>query len=146
MLDEVIGTPEVIDIRQDFCRLWDCLKSTDEQRNVYFTGSKAEGLKLPGSDEDYMFDINDMRHLKVIQSLDENPDISPYSVFLMCTENVHPGFTLLQHVNQNTAMNPFLYSASQYMNGLLYLSSDLFIQNSLIANETRGPKGHISCT
>ena len=141
MLDEVIGTPEVIDIRQDYCRLWDCLRSTNEQRNVYFTGRKAEGLYLPGSDVDYMFDINDECHLKVIQSLDENPDISPYSVFLMCTEHVHPGFTLLQHVNQNTRMSPFLYSASQSMNGLRYLSSELFMQNKLREKENEARQG-----
>ena len=52
LLDEVVGTQEMIDIRQDHCRLHDCIKS-DDSVNWYFTGSKAEGLNLPGSDEDY---------------------------------------------------------------------------------------------
>ena len=137
MLDQVVGTPEMIKIRQDFCRMDDCLKSTRAEFNFYFTGSAAEGLRLPGSDFDNMFDINETRYLKVIQSLDESSDTSPYNVFLMCTDNVSPGFTLLQHVNQNTtvAMDRDLYAASKSMYGLQYLSSDLFIQLTLIQHQ-----------
>ena len=37
----------------------DCIGSCDHwTRARYFTGSKAEGLNLPGSDEDFMYDIN----------------------------------------------------------------------------------------
>ena len=63
------------------------------QCTFYFTGSTsaAEGLDLPGSDQDFMFDINDKACIKVIQVLDESPDISSYRVFLMCTEHVHAG-------------------------------------------------------
>ena len=141
LLDEVVGTPEMIDIRQDYCRIKDCLGSILYKCNYYFTGSKAEGLNLPGSDEDYMFDINEEHHLKVIQSLDESLDISPYSVFFMCTENVHPGFALLQHVNQNT-LGPFLSSVSQRMYGAQNLSSDLLANNYFInlQTDTEGEK------
>ena len=52
LLDEVVGTQEMINMRQDFCRLYDCIRS-NHSGNRYFTGSKAEGLDLPGSDEDY---------------------------------------------------------------------------------------------
>ena len=135
LLDEVVGTPEMIAIRQDFCRLYDCFRSIKENNNVYFTGSAAEGLALPGSDKDYMIDINEERRLKVIQSLDESPNMSPYSVFLMCTNNVPPGFALLQHVNQNTTMDPLLYAASQSMYGLQYLSGDLLMQLYLICKQ-----------
>ena len=136
LLDEVVGTPEMIDIRQDYCRIDDCLRSTHQQRNIYFTGSAAEGLDLPGSDKDFMYDINDRHRLKVIQSLDENLDVSPFSVklFLMCTENVHPGFALLQHVNQNT-MSPFLHLVCHRMHGVQYLSSDLLAQYYFICEQ-----------
>ena len=60
LLDAVVGTKEIIEIRQDFCRLSDCLSSAFTEDNTYFTGSKAEGLDLPGSDEDYMHDNNTM--------------------------------------------------------------------------------------
>ena len=89
----------MVDIRQDYCRILDCLYSNLERDKKYhFTGSKAEGLELPGSDTDYMIDNYKFLPIKVIQSLDEMPDTSPYSIFLMSTENVPSGFALLQHV------------------------------------------------
>ena len=144
LLDKVVGTPEIIAIRQDYCRMYDCIKSTREQHNVYFTGSAGEGLDLPGSDVDYMFDINDDHRLKVIQSLDERPSIFPYShdsVLLMCTDNVSPGFALLQFVNQNAMMSLLLYAASQSMYGLQYLSSDLLMQLFLISKQNNSTGG-----
>ena len=132
LLDDVVGTQKIIEIRQDYCRIRDCLLS--EMRNpssAYLTGSKAEGLNLPGSDEDYMYDINDIYQIKVTQSLDENNDTSHYSIFYMSTENVYPCFALLWHVPQ-TPMYSQLYRSSQNMYGLQYLSSDLVVQNAVL--------------
>ena len=53
LLDDVTGTEEIVRIRQDYCKIHDCIRSTDGINN-YFTGRKAEGLDLPGSDYDYM--------------------------------------------------------------------------------------------
>ena len=50
MLDEVSGTEETVGIRQDYCRVQDCMVSCTENTGVHFTGSKTEGLDLPGSD------------------------------------------------------------------------------------------------
>ena len=127
LLDDVVGTPEVVAIRQDGCRIQDCFMSTLNKHNHYFTGSKSEGLDLPGSDFDMMSDRNDWLCIKVIQSLDERSTLSPYSIFLMLTENVDPGFVLLKHVNQ-TMNNQILFLVSQSMNGSLYLSSDLTVE------------------
>ena len=136
LLDDVVGTQEMIEIRQDFCRMYDCLMSEMMNTSVYFTGSKAEGLDLPGSDEDYMYDINNLYQIKVTQSLDENNDTSHYSIFYMSTENVYPCFALLQHVPQ-TPMNSYLYQLSQNMDGLQYLSSDLCVEKYVsLLNET----------
>ena len=114
LLDAVVGTKEMIAIRQDYCRLWDCLMSADLRYNIYFTGSKSEGLDLPGSDEDYMIDRNVVNKINITQSLDDNDGPSLYTTFFMSTENVPPGFTLLQHLHQ-TPMNSLLYQASQHM-------------------------------
>ena len=129
LLDEVVGTQEMIEIRQDFCRILDCLHSNryTTQNNLYYTGSKAEGLDLPGSDMDYMQDINVSTSMKVIQSIDEDHDTSPHSIFLMSTDNFPPGFTLLQHAQQ-TPVEPLLYLACQERNGVEYLSSDVLLQ------------------
>ena len=131
LLDAIVGTKEMVKIRQDHCMIFDCKKSTCLKNNVYFTGSKSEGLDLPGSDEDYMYDINNMHHIKVTQSSDENNDTSPYSTFFMSTENVPPGFAILQFVH-SAIMHPLVYQSSQYMNGVQCLSSDLFIENIVL--------------
>ena len=130
MLDMEFGTQEMIETRKDYCKLYDCIFSTTLPMNRYYTGSKAEGLDLPGSDDDFMYEINPAYKIKVIQSLDENTSTSPYSTFLMSSENIRPGFTLLQHVPP-TPLNPFLSRASQDMSGSLHLRSDLFVQHIL---------------
>ena len=137
LLDDVVGTSEVVAIRQDGCRIYDCLMSKLNKHNIYFTGSKSEGLDLKGSDLDYMKDKNDWLHIKVIQSLDEISNISLYNIFLMSTENVPLGFALLQHVNQ-TLNNQILLFASQNMNGILYLSSDLMVESYLSVQSMSG--------
>ena len=131
LLDEVVGTQEMIDIRQDFCRLWDCRASDIYAINWYFTGSKAEGLDLPGSDEDYMFDVNTDFKIKVVQTLQEIDETNTRNKFLLCTDNVPPGFALLQSMDL-TPCNPncYIFHCLQNINGmhLTYLSSDLFAQ------------------
>ena len=133
LLDEVVGTKEMIEIRQDFCKIYDCLSSNYIKVNRHFTGSQSEGLKLPGSDLDFMTDINDWCRIKIIQSLDERTELFHYSVFFMSTENVPPGFVLLWHVNHanQTMMSPFLLFSTQNRNGIRYLSSDLMAAHYL---------------
>ena len=126
LLDEVVGTPDMLKLRRDFCRisdrlLWSILPTSF---NWYYTGSKAEGLDLPGSDDDSMHDVNDIFHLTVVQTLENIPDTSPfYGLFLMCTDNVAPGFALLQRLRYG--VNPIHSMASQDINGIPYLSSNL---------------------
>ena len=116
----------------------DCIELENMGRCcTYFTGSKAEGLDLPGSDEDYMLDINNFYHIKVTQSLEENNDTSHYSIFCMSTENVYPCFALLWHVPQ-TPMYSHLYQSSQNMDGLQYLSSDLVVRSAVSVTNNSG--------
>ena len=134
LLDEVVGTQEIIDIRQDYCRLLDCSKSLYKSPNgavnSYFTGSKAEGIDLPESDEDYMMDMNNFfvgfGILKVVQTLFEADNSHLYHMFLMCTENVLPGFALLQFVNPFPEYNFLPYI--QHLHGMPYLGSDIFVE------------------
>ena len=134
LLDKLVGTRDMIDTRQDYCKIWDCFYSTVTHRNKYYTGSRAEGLDLPGSDDDYMVEINNQYNIVVLPSLDENCCTSRFSTFLMSTENIRPGFTLLQHVPQ-TPLHSFICQASKHINVLRYLSSDVFIQSSLMEAE-----------
>ena len=132
LLDEVVGTQENIDIRQDFCRLWESNFSNHLNGTVYFAGSKAEGLDLPGSDEDYMMDLNTSfknAHcpMKVIQTLNDIEDTSSLEIFLMCTENIPPCFALLQYVNPSLMF--MMLPWHQINNGIIYCSSNLLVQH-----------------
>ena len=130
LLEVVVGTKEEIAMRQDYCRIHDNFFSL--LNNTYFTGSKSEGLDLPGSDEDYMYDINKTHRIRVIQSVDEKTNFSHNnSIFVMSTENVRPGFVLLKHVPPST-LHPFIHQSSRNNNGVWYLSSDLFVHNSML--------------
>ena len=131
LLDNVTGSQEVVANRQDFCRLYDCTSSNfSKSYKQYFTGSKAEGLDLPGSDVDYMMDINDTYNIKVVQSLHPtpatlhpSPTTLPYCVFYFCTKNTPPGFALLCSISP--VFNIFLNGAMQSEYGQHYLSSNL---------------------
>ena len=130
MLDDVVGTQEIIDIRQDYCRLTDCIRSDDSGDSWYFTSSKAEGLQLPGSDEDYMLDVNTFFNIKVVQTIQEIDETNQCHKFLMYTENVPLGFALLQSVNTCPFPHCSIYQCLQNINGMHvpFLSSDLFVQ------------------
>ena len=141
MLDEVSGTEEIVSTRQDACRMWDCMRSCYQNMSVYFTGSKAEGLDLPGSDEDYMWDINGPYNIRVAQTQEARVASSPRSAtLLLCTDGVHPGFALLRWLSP--IPHSLLLRASQYMCGFPHLSSFLFTRECLqAANETNPQDG-----
>ena len=129
LLDETVGTAEMVKTRQDFCRLDDCLKSTIKTTAVYYTGSKAEGLDLPGSDDDYMLDINDELNIKVMQTSHDTHDSSSQNILYVCTENVPPGFAILRI--DTHCHDPFLFRVSRGINGVPHLSSVLFMRERL---------------
>ena len=66
MLDDVSGTDEIVTIRQDACRVKDCIMSCVQNMGLYYTGNKAEGLDLPGSDHEFRFDINNVYNIPVV--------------------------------------------------------------------------------
>ena len=138
LLNEVTGTQEAIYIRQDHCLLHDSMLSSTKLSNIYYTGSKAEGLDLPGSDMDFMIDMNsllnigkfNMFHFNVIQSLQERSNTALCEEFLLCTEDTKPGFALLRRVMPpkiSGKLNPFLQKGIQNINGVQYLIGDRMI-------------------
>ena len=60
MLDEVLGSEEIVTIRQD------CIGSFILNTGHYYIGNKAEGPDLPGSDHDYMHDINNGYNIRAV--------------------------------------------------------------------------------
>ena len=130
LLDEVSGTEEMVNIRQDFCKVRDCIESSARNTGVYFTGSKAEGLDLPGSDYDYMFDINGRYNIRVAQTQETRVMSSPYTAtLLLCTDGVQPGFALLRWLSP--IPHPLLMRSSRNINSVPHLSSFLFMREHL---------------
>ena len=96
LLDDVTGSEESVRIRQGYCKIHDCVKSTNPDNvNVYYTGSKAEGLDLPGSDDYYMFDINNPADIEVSESLQDLVRSARRNKLLIVTDNVPPAFAML---------------------------------------------------
>ena len=130
LLDDVVGTEDIVHIRQDYCRIWDCTLSTKDATNdnVYYTGSRAEGLDLPGSDDDAKLDINNIANLSIIQNIQDASTATHRSVFCMKTKNVPPCFAMLKSVNQ--VQHGLLFDACQLIDNTMYLSSFLFVHNA----------------
>ena len=148
LLDDVTGTEEAIKIRQDSCRIEDCVKSMALPGNIkhYFTGSKAEGLNLKGSDEDYMIDINDGLNIQVEQFLQEMPDTPAFNCFYLCTEHTHAGFALLCYVDKRTPHPILLFALQASNDNHLYLSSNLVVNTCDTFMKSLGIPGNINST
>ena len=130
LLDDVVGTEEMVRIRQDYCMIYDCIHSTGTNVNTYYTGSKAEGLDLPGSDHDYMLDINKIRNIQVIHTGHDTPCANYRNLFVMSTENVPTCFVMLRSISPIRDRD--LFNACQDMNNSLYLSSYLYVHNTTV--------------
>ena len=134
LLDDVVGTEEMVRIRQEYCRALDCIHSSGTIINTYYTGSKAEGLDIPGSDKDFMVDIDKLHDIKVIQTEENIQDAYDKNLVVMSTENVHPCFTMLRSVTQ--IWDSELLISCQDIDNSLYLSSYLYVHNAqLVYNE-----------
>ena len=129
LLDDITGTEEVVKMRQDYCKIWDCIRSINRHIvNWYYTGSKAEGLDLTGSDEDCMFDINNLNDLVVSGSINELVHATRTNKFVMITESVSPGFALLKCVSVLNRRD--LLQSLITMGDNSYLSSYVFVTSS----------------
>ena len=94
LLDDIVGTEEMVNIRRDYCRIFDSVfVSQDMYGNQmnFHTGSKAEGLDLPGSDTDVMLN---MRNTHVFQTEQDALLAKHGYVFVMSTENVPKCFAV----------------------------------------------------
>ena len=129
LLDEVTGDQETIHIRNDHCLIKERVMSTT-RTPMYYTGSRSEGLDLPGSDDDYMFDINESCYgIEVIQSLDEASNTSSNTVLYLRTDNVSPCFALLQMLK----VHPIFDMGAEIINSVQYLRSNYLVQGPLYA-------------
>ena len=127
LLDDVTGSEETVMIRQDFCKIFDCIMSTEQDKvNLYYTGSKAEALDLPGSDNDFMIDINEIYDIEVSESLQDLVQSTRRNKLLIVTDNVPPAFAMLKCV---TLQDPRLLHLAVSMNNESFLSSQQFVSS-----------------
>ena len=127
LLDDVTGSEEGVRIRQDFCKILDCINSINPDNfNVYFKGSKAEGLNLPGSDHDYMFDINNLVDIEVSESFQDLAQSVRKNKLLIVPDNVLPAFAMLKCVTLHSSR---LLRSAVPMNNEWYLSSQLVVSS-----------------
>ena len=102
LLDDVTGTEDIVQLRNDRCVIRDCLLihsfGSENIEGRHFTSSKSEGLELAGSDEDYMYDINNMIDIHVSESIQKLFQSSKSTKFLLVPDNKYPGFALLKCV------------------------------------------------
>ena len=135
LLDDVTGTEEIVRIRKDFCKIHDCVRSiTWDNVNVYFTGSRAEGLDLPGSDNDFMIDINNMFDIEVSESINYLVRSIRRNKLLIITDNVPPAFAMLKCV---TLQDQLLLRSAVPMNNEVYLSSQQVVSSQLRQSNMR---------
>ena len=142
LLDDVTGSEEIVRLRQDYCKIRDCILSTNPDNvNRYYTGSKAEGLDLPGSDDDYMIDINNPGEIEVSESLQELLRSTRRNKLLIITDNVPPAFAMLKCVS---LQDQFLLRSAERVDNESYLSSQQVVSSTWlesVQSETRRIQG-----
>ena len=130
LLDDVSGTEEMVAMRKYFCKIFDCMLSCNNiNDNIYFTGSKAEGLDLPSCDEDYMLDKNNVLDIEVSESRYDLMQSTRTNKLLIITDNVPPGFVMLKAYN--SLQNPTLRCSLVNMGENKFLSSQVYMSVSL---------------
>ena len=143
LLDDVTGTEEIVKIRQDCCKIHDCTAPIyHEGINFYYTGSKAEGLDLPGSDDDYMFDINNVYDIEASESTEDLVQSTRANKFLIVTENVPPAFALLKCISlQNLSLRRAIVNMSnnEYLSSREFLSSSTLLKSGTQTRRIQGP-------
>ncbi|XP_063399939.1 uncharacterized protein LOC134684575 [Mytilus trossulus] len=117
-LCEKIGTDELVRLRRKYYQLWDFLL-TNKDVVVVNSGSKSEGLDLEGSDIDVMFLRKD---ITVYENEAQYRNKKP-NVFIMITQDIKPGFTMLK-----LSKSSFIFRRE------IYNCSDIWEQDILLSN------------
>ena len=98
MCDEVVGSEKVVNFRRQFFNVYDDMCNHRGYNDWHFisSGSKAEGLNLPGSDFDVMH-VNKSIHVYEFDDiLSIYHDLRTNNNLVLDFENAMPGFTLLR--------------------------------------------------
>ena len=122
MCDEVVGSEKVVSCRRQFFSVFDDVQNHcgDTKWHTISSGSKAEGLNLPGSDFDVMC-INKNIHVYEPEDVLSNyHDLKTKPALVLDFDNAVAGFTLLR-----------IYDVRQWRKELIDIyENGLFLSNS----------------
>ena len=125
MCDEVVGCEKVVNYRRQFFNMLDDVCNHRED-NWHFisSGSKAEGLNLPGSDFDVMLINKDINVYERVDVLSNYHDLKTKLNLVLDFDNAMPGFTLLRIYDVREWRN------TEWNEKLIHLNDDeLFLPN-----------------
>ena len=98
MCDEIVGSEKVVNCRRQFFNVHDDVRNHcgDNDWHTISSGSKAEGLDLPGSDFDLML-VNKNIHVYEFDDILSNyHDLRTQLNLVLDFDKAMPGFTLLR--------------------------------------------------
>lgn len=128
VLCEIGGTSEQVAIRRETRDIWEIVGKKVTKNNGIIrmlSGSIREGLRLKGSDMDYMYWLNNYRIImNMTQS--KNYNTTNTTLILSDTSESPPGFTPLQLLTPT--QNREIQSICVRMNDRVYIFSSLVIQ------------------
>ncbi|CAC5412006.1 unnamed protein product [Mytilus coruscus] len=140
LCDEVVGSERVVKYRRLFFKTYEYTqnKFCSPSKYIIASGSKAEGLDLPGSDLDIMLVSKEhVVHETIPQLGDKSVDDNILSL-IIDYDNAQPGFVLLKLYDR--PHNDFDDSLILRSEGGLFFSSNLYLQNLA----SKYPFSHIS--
>lgn len=121
VLCEIVGTSQQVAIRGETRDIWEIVESkvTNNNRIIrMLSGSMREGLRLKGSDVDYMYWLKNYR---IIMNMTQSKNYNAANTTLIFydTSESPPGFALLQLLTP--PQNRVIQSACVRMNGRVYI-------------------------
>ena len=126
LLNDVTGTKEMVDIRKDLCKVYECIAACNKfDAKEYYSGSQAEGLALPGCDFDFMIDINNIFDIEVSESLQDLVQSTRANKFLIVADNVPPAFVRLKPYGR--IRDSLLSYSVENMGGYAFLGSQRYL-------------------
>ncbi|VDI73611.1 Hypothetical predicted protein [Mytilus galloprovincialis] len=134
LCEEVVGSENIVRYRRLFYKLHEDI-SIDDPIEIISSGSRAEGLDLPGSDFDMMF-------LWKLCEVYEDKPTDKEDVLMLDTENALPAFALLKKAVKSS----FPFSSTTTADGNLISSMDFktFLMSQTV-KDTRLVSAHGPC-
>ncbi|XP_062582592.1 uncharacterized protein LOC134244335 [Saccostrea cucullata] len=136
-----VGTSQLVAMRRDVVDIWEMVKNqvtTSDEDSTMVSGSYGEGLRLEGSDVDFMYWPNNVRVIWESSQSQYNNTHRLTLILCDCSDSP-PGFTLLYLLSPRT--NRFIHRVCVRMNNRYYVSSSKYRQITLLSPHNLTPHG-----